>query len=329
MGWAGNNAAHCNIDPQQVTVGGLSAGAFQAVQMAVAHSGLFAGLGVVAGGPFYCAQNQLDLALTSCTKTPALISDTVLLGEMTYMETTLQIDPLKNIEETNVYLYSGTLDTVVHQGVMSKLEEQLSKWVDASAMTVKFDIPSVHSIVTDYTGHACDHFESPYIVNCGYDLAGEMLTSLYGPLNNRSAPTAPPASSILDNVYQFSQAAFIPGVYTPGELSLDTTAYAYVPPACIASDDDAMNATFCKLLVLFHGCEQSLKEISTQFVLNTGVLQWAETNNIAVLFPQATSNALNPKSCFDWWGYTGVEYPTKLGPQIATVYSMMQHMAKL
>lgn len=36
-----------------------------------------------------------------------------------------------------------------------------------------------------------------------------------------------------------------------------------------------------------------------------GYLPWADANNIVVVFPQATSNLLNPKGCWDLWGYTG------------------------
>ena len=39
-----------NIDQHQISVSGLSAGAFMAVQMQVAYSGLLNGVGVIAGG---------------------------------------------------------------------------------------------------------------------------------------------------------------------------------------------------------------------------------------------------------------------------------------
>jgi len=33
---------------------------------------------------------------------------------------------------------------------------------------------------------------------------------------------------------------------------------------------------------------------------------------------------VNPEGCWDWWGYTGADYATKLGIQIATVLNMVQ-----
>ena len=35
----------------------------------------------------------------------------------------------------------------------------------------------------------------------------------------------------------------------------------------------------------------------------------------------------NPNGCWDWWGYTGVAYPTKAGPQIAAVRAMLGRLA--
>lgn len=41
------------------TVSGISSGAFFSVQMQVAYSSLIAGAGVIAGGPYYCAQGNM------------------------------------------------------------------------------------------------------------------------------------------------------------------------------------------------------------------------------------------------------------------------------
>jgi hypothetical protein len=53
------------VDPERVAVSGISSGAYMAVQLHVAFSSLFKGVGVVAGGPYYCAQDQFTTALTS------------------------------------------------------------------------------------------------------------------------------------------------------------------------------------------------------------------------------------------------------------------------
>ena len=42
-----------NIEPKSLTVSGISAGGFMAVQFAVAYSKSVNGSGIVAGGPYY------------------------------------------------------------------------------------------------------------------------------------------------------------------------------------------------------------------------------------------------------------------------------------
>jgi len=51
-----------------VTVSGVSSGAYMAVQLHVAHSARVAGVGAIAGGPYYCAQGSLFTALYNCMK---------------------------------------------------------------------------------------------------------------------------------------------------------------------------------------------------------------------------------------------------------------------
>jgi hypothetical protein len=45
-----------NADISESSVSGISSGAFMAVQFGVAWSSIIKGVGVIAGGPYYCAQ---------------------------------------------------------------------------------------------------------------------------------------------------------------------------------------------------------------------------------------------------------------------------------
>jgi poly(3-hydroxybutyrate) depolymerase len=48
-----------NVDPNSVSVSGMSSGGFFSVQLGVAYSSTFkTGFGVFAGGPFDCARDQ-------------------------------------------------------------------------------------------------------------------------------------------------------------------------------------------------------------------------------------------------------------------------------
>ena len=99
---------------------------------------------------------------------------------------------------------------------------------------------------------------------------------------------------------------------------MDQNGYIYVPNAC-------KNGSVCKLHVVWHGCEQGYQYVQDQFINENGINGYAESNNIIVLYPQAVSTALiNPYGCWDWWGYTGPSYATKLGSQINAIQQMIQ-----
>jgi len=45
-----------------------------------------------------------------------------------------------------------------------------------------------------------------------------------------------------------------------------------------------------------------------------------------VLYPQVNGSLLNPRGCWDWFGYTGRDYATKSGPQMAAVKAMTDRL---
>jgi poly(3-hydroxybutyrate) depolymerase len=82
--------------------------------------------------------------------------------------------------------------------------------------------------------------------------------------------------------------------------------------------------------VAFHGCQQSAEFIGDTFVRDAGYNEWAESNRLLVLYPQAASSKvapMNPLGCWDWWGYTGANYATKSGAQITSVMAMVDALA--
>src|SRR5204863_4834893 len=54
-----------NADLTQCSVSGLSSGAFMTVQLHLAYSSMFIGAGVIAGGPYRCAESFRGAALTA------------------------------------------------------------------------------------------------------------------------------------------------------------------------------------------------------------------------------------------------------------------------
>lgn len=90
-------------------------------------------------------------------------------------------------------------------------------------------------MVTNNYGNACDYKGSPYINNCNYDAAFELLNHIYG--GNLAAPVDMVEASLT----QFDQT---------GYDSVDSFAakgYKYVPEACKAGG--------CSVHVAFHGCQ--------------------------------------------------------------------------
>ena len=53
---AGQSLAPLGVNPTSVTVSGVSSGGFMAIQFAVAHAAIVQGVGVIAAGPYACAQ---------------------------------------------------------------------------------------------------------------------------------------------------------------------------------------------------------------------------------------------------------------------------------
>ena len=63
------------------------------------------------------------------------------------------------------------------------------------------------------------------------------------------------------------------------------------------------------------------------FIEGSGFARWADTNRLVILFPQVEASILNPKACWDWWGYTGKDFLTKDAPQIAAIWRMVERLA--
>lgn len=63
------------------------------------------------------------------------------------------------------------------------------------------------------------------------------------------------------------------------------------------------------------------------YARHAGYNQWAEANNIVVVYPQAAHSYVfpsNPQGCYDWWGYTGSDYAFKSGKQMDVVHKIQQ-----
>ncbi len=312
---------------EDLTVSGLSSGAYMAVQMHVSHSRAINGSAIFAGGPFYCAESNLEYAEHKCMDNELGYPETEKLVELTRADATSALvdDPDIHMKNDKIYLFSGKDDTVVKQTVAQSLRSYYEAFTASSNIIAEFNVEAEHCIPTLDEGVPCATLESPYIGLCHFDGAGHALHTLYQ--NSRQGFTFPEkeARAALtrqqeSNLFAFDQT---PYYLQDGLSSLSDVGYIYIPSPC--QDGKAT----CRLHVSFHGCEQNLDKIGNEYALHAGFNALAEANNIVVLYPYAKVSNLvpyNPKGCWDWWAYTGVYYGTKKGVQVEFVRKIIDRL---
>ena len=196
------------------------------------------------------------------------------------------------------------------------------------------------------------------------DSAGTILAHIYGPLKPRSTGPglkvrdwgfmSPPTvlsdckkgrkvdsrcAWLQKRIFAFNQNEVFDGSATDTYKALMAEkGFAFVPKQCQQGQP-------CALHVAFHGCRQGHGFYGfgivpslyggdsgwTHFVENAGYNEWADANDIVVLYPQARSREFqgsiqhaNPQGCWDLWGYTDANYHTRDGQQIKAVWKMVQ-----
>jgi poly(3-hydroxybutyrate) depolymerase len=303
-----------NIDTEQISVSGMSSGGYMAVQMQVAFSASVMGVGVLAAGPYLCAEGSVANATTRCLNSMiAFLPPASYFRDLTLDEAAAgRIDSTSSMAGDRVWIFTGGADDVVLSPVVDSLKEYYEFFTDpADIVYLRDRIPDAqHAMITDDHGNACGFKGGAFINDCNFDAVGMLLQHIYGPLN---APVAAPNSSLKT----FDQSAF------RTTSSLGTEGYIYVPTDC----ED--KSTACRLHVAFHGCEQNKDEIGDEFARHAGYNEWAEANDIVVLYPQTGPSAVN--ECWDWWGYTDADlahnYHTQSGIQMAAVKAMIERVA--
>ncbi|HTF74664.1 MAG TPA: fibronectin type III domain-containing protein [Bradyrhizobium sp.] len=316
-----------NVDINQTSVSGLSAGGYMAVQFDVAFSSTLRGAGIIAGGPFYCAQGSVLTATSTCSCAPfgcfwQSSTNVAQLIAITDRDAGRgRIDATGNLARHKIWLFSGRNDTVVPQRVMDDLSTYYRHYIDAGNISYKNDIAAEHAMPTDFFGNPCATLADPFISNCNYDAAGQLLQWIYGTLHPKNT------GQLGGSFINFNQSEFIDQATSHG---MAPDGWLYVPATC-------GNKEGCKLHVVFHGCKQyetyrysspsGQTTFGTTYVRNTGYNKWADANNMIVLYPQATASGSNPNGCWDWWGFDDPDYAVKTGRQMTAVKRMIDRIA--
>ncbi|MGP9023000.1 extracellular catalytic domain type 2 short-chain-length polyhydroxyalkanoate depolymerase [Streptomyces sp. BR1] len=296
-----------------VYASGVSSGGFLANQLHVAHSEIFKGVGIFSAGPYDCAQGGLTTALYACMdtllprKTPAQLEQ-----ETRDRAASGGVDPVANLSGAPVWLSHGSSDKTVDRTV----NDDLATYYRDFGANVSYDTASSagHAWVSPLGEVSCTSTASPYVNNCGGDPEKDMLTHLFGSV--RPATT----TALTGRLVQFDQNAYAPG-QSASAVSMGNEGFAYIPQSCATG-------TSCKLMVALHGCYQYYGLIGDKFMAEANLNEYADTNNMVVLYPQATTASDNPRGCWNWWAYGGdTHYAEKSGRQITAITNMVNAIA--
>lgn len=317
-------ALGANVD--ETTVSGISSGAYMAGQFQMAHAKRVVGAAIIAGGPYGCSESifantlpgtgtallNLSKAVNGCMldllETWGVADPTELARKAEARAAKGEIDPIADVARDRIYLFSGTSDRTVAPSIVKHAAEFYAKLgVPAANIELVSNLPAGHAFVTDDNGNACGISAEPYVVDCNYDQAGELLKQMYGTLQPR-------AETATGDFINFDQRPFAGDDMSDSGLA--ETGVVYVPKACRETPG-------CRVHVAFHGCAQNREAVGDRFIKESGFARWADTNRLIILFPQVAASPINPQGCWDWWGYTGPEYLTRNAPQIAAVNRML------
>lgn len=313
----------------ETTVSGISSGAYMAGQFQMAHAKIVTGAAIIAGGPYGCAQSVFSgmvigpfatllnatKAISGCMKNEMAawgVPNAPLLADKAKERSAKgEIDPVEDAVSDRVYVFSGTKDTIVQPAIVASAVEFYQR-LGVPDVNIRFvsDIPAGHAFVTDAAGAACAASHEPFIVDCDYDQAKNLLEHLLGPL---AEPPATPAGQFIT----FDQRPF---AGDSGQSGMAEEGIVYVPDACRKGG--------CRAHVAFHGCAQNRESVGDAFVKESGFHRYADTNRLVVLFPQTTVSSDNPQACWDWWGFTGSGFLTRDAPQIRAVAAMLTRFSE-
>lgn len=305
--------ATLNLNTHKIGVSGLSSGGYMANQFHIAHSDWVDKVGIIAGGPYYCARNNIKTALDQCVSKSNDETSTRLTLQAKAYEKQKLIASLDNIKTAKVWLFRGTHDQKIHSDVSNALYQQYSMWMPDTQIEYVNDQPFAHHFPSLNYGTGCNISAPPFIGNCNYDAAGVMLKSLYPLLQIRNEQP----QGLLVTINQHTLGG-------ENASSLDEHGYLYVPQSCQQGEE-------CMLHINFHGCQQNAQSVDTQYVEHNGLNNWADSNLMVVFYPQTRNSLfmpLNPQGCWDWWGYTGDDYATKNAPQIQGIKQIAESLTQ-
>lgn len=297
-----------NLDSNRVSVSGVSSGGFMAVQLHVAHSSLFRGVGSVAGGVWECAKGDTGRSQTVCMMNPknVVVQDHIDLVKKRAAEG--EVDATSNLSLARVAIFASPKDLVIKAEGSDKLEEFYAAFVPAPSITRLTNPTAGHGFPTLDYGNICGAFGTPWILDCDDDVAGKILAATEPAARTASGR----GSQDLNSILYFDQTKII-----GTSARMHPWGAAYIPKVCREP------GARCGVHVALHGCQMNPEFIDQKFIEFAGYNEWAESNELVILYPQSAKSTGNPYACWDWFGFTGKNYTTRSAPQIEALRKLV------
>ncbi len=278
------------IDDTKITVSGVSSGAFMAQQLHVAYSDVFSGMGSVAGGPFFCAQNMKPEDIATIKQqcmmgVGADLTATTYIDKANQLSQNGKIAPVANLQDDKVFIFNSQSDQVINPllGNASRLfykqfttSSNIKAWAYIPSYgpfyPVAHGMPTAKSMFDKYenigdSATPCAPSNSqqyswfpnqllrgndPWMYHCNYGFIPgyDLGKDILWHLYGEMKSTHTFKEA---NLYSFKQEPYVSDLSTDKELNdngIGSTGYAYVPDACKSGTAD------CKLHVALHGCQQ-------------------------------------------------------------------------
>ena len=209
----------------QTSVSGISSGAYMAGQFEIAHSRDVIGAAIIAGGPYGCSESlfadvipgpgtallNLTKAINGCMLNALQafgVPNPKLLAERArQLAERGRIDPVADVKDDRIYLFSGKDDHTVVPAIVASATEFYAGARRAGRQhqsTCRTCRPGTR-FVTEDKGRACDYTGQPYIVDCHYDQAGRAADADLRAAATRARRT-PTGTFLVFDQHPFTQA---------------------------------------------------------------------------------------------------------------------------
>lgn len=301
----------------EFTVSGHSSGGSMASQHFFAYSDVAQGLGHFQAAPYACKSLPNR---NVCTKQPSGISVSDMAEYAEQQAQAGNIAPLEGMRQRPIWVFAGGSDSIVLPLVCTRAAELYSRYsnnVESEQVS-----NAQHAYVTDGSCpsnvcNGCSALRVPFLNDCGYDMAGNMLAHVLG------RQLAPRVAQVNAHFLEIDQSQFFPSGMSAQNLGMNTRAFAYIPASCRANPDS------CAIHVMYHGCSSSIDSyVGDRVYKHWGGNGWAESNQLLMLYPQTHSF-----NCWDWTGtqanVNDPQHDTRDGMQINTVNRMVSALRGL